>query len=99
MTTDDLCIHDLPTFSCAICLHGPARNIEPEITECPKCGAEVIWGVDPLTGRRNPLDVEPDNDVGYINMVMVYGQRMPELTYVPTGTGQYVSHLSTCPAR
>ena len=97
--TYEECIHGLPPFACQICLRGPSsRRLEPEVTECSWCGADVIWCIDPVTGRRNALEPDPD-PAGYINMAMSFTEKMPEITYVPAGTGQYISHLGICPER
>lgn len=96
--SDDLCIHDLAPGTCTICLHGPTpRGPELRESECRSCGAGVIWGINPKTGKRNPLDAEPVPGRGNISLDGFDDEGTPVLVYGAKGSGCYVSHFSTCP--
>lgn len=68
----------------------------------PGCGAAIIWTTNVTTGRRMPVDAEPD-EAGTI--VLVSGNDGPEARVLtrdevarrPTTRGLYVSHFATCP--
>lgn len=60
---DDLCIHELPPFSCSICKHGPTPRVEEAESErsvqyCRSCEAEIVWVITE-NGKPMPIDAEP----------------------------------------
>lgn len=68
------------------------------------CGARIIWTTNVTTGKRMPVDAEPNHERG--NVVLTSGNNGPEarvltrdeLTRRPLGTrGLYLSHFATCP--
>lgn len=92
------CIHGLTPASCTICIHGPTpRDVEltPKTTTCRSCSASVFWGVNPKTGKRNPVNAEPAQG-GNITISGWDDEGTPELTYGAKGSGPYTSHFATC---
>lgn len=69
----------------------------------PGCGQPIIWTLNVSTGRRMPVDAEPDPERG--NVVLISGNNGPESRVLTrdererrmTTTGLYVSHFATCP--
>ena len=73
---------------------------------CRSCGAEITWAKT-LTGKRMPIDAEPDNAKGNLLLIKSNGvgvllplaglndeaRQAAERQRVPL----YVSHFATCP--
>lgn len=60
--------------------------------KCPTCGRDIIWAVNPTTGKRVPIDPRP---VIYLLADTVTGLECNPLTAAP-GTCLGVSHFATC---
>lgn len=55
--------------------------------KCSSCGAEILWGVNPSTGKRVPLSVKS------MEKRFIYG--LASQTVLMTET--YLSHFADCP--
>lgn len=67
---------------------------------CSACKEQIIWGMNPKTGKRQPFNAEPDPDG---NRVMDEFNNVYPITKgepVPEGmTGPWLPHHATCPYR
>lgn len=58
------------------------------VAECRGCGKEIVWGVDPVTGKSIPLDPRP----------AVYAVTKKGTSYEAVRIpGAMVTHFATCP--
>lgn len=85
------------------------REAKPvtEPSECRSCGAEILWVIWPRSGKRMPVDAEPDMrppPKGGSIVLTLHGGPLGELLaekYDPERHGKerhrYTSHFSTCP--
>ena len=94
---NDECLHGLTPATCSICKRGPTTvTLTPEVTLCRSCDGEIFWGVNPKTGKRNPINAEPVMG-GNISISGWDDEGVPELSYGARGSGPYSSHFSSCP--
>lgn len=73
-----------------------AARGEPELetVPCKLCGRPIVWAVNPINGKRIPLDPRP---VVYdVIARQVLGRDFVDLEAVRRH-GCYVSHFATCP--
>lgn len=74
------------------------RQKRAAATRCKSCFAPIIWAKSETTGRRMPIDYDP-NDGGNVfysavtGLVTVGRQEQP----TPQGTTRHFSHFATCP--
>lgn len=73
---------------------------EHRVTQCPSCGADVIWAISARNGTRQPIDAEP-SAAGSIRLTARPDQ--PPLAEVITNAARRfglklrVAHHATCP--
>lgn len=73
------------------------------ISTCRSCPEHIIWTTSVTTGKRMPVNAEPDPDRG--NVLLLSGNDGPESRVLtaaevmarPTRGGLYLSHFATCP--
>ncbi len=74
------------------------------MAECRSCGAPIRWVVT-MTGKRIPLDRQPDPDKGNVRRVEQYGGELRAHVLTSSdaeaarGEGEplWVAHFTTCP--
>ncbi len=83
------CPHGLGDAAwCDICKHGvPAK--QPEVVSCRSCGAEIMWGTWPKSGKRMPIDVGGAGDLVLDSSGFIHK--------VPSNVEGSTSHFATCP--
>jgi len=67
------------------------------VSACRSCGAPVEWGVSVVSGKRMPLDAEPDPEgLFYLERGDVTTVGPMDPTLYPNRK-RYTSHFATCP--
>lgn len=65
---------------------------------CRTCHAPVLWVVNERTGKRMPLDLEPETVMSGTRFVLAGERRGVPVARVATGIeGGRRSHFATCP--
>lgn len=90
--------------------HTSSGRREKPITEpskCRSCGQDILWAKWPTSGKRMPVDAEPDMRPppkgGAIILTLhggEYGELLAEKYDAPRHgreRNRYTSHFSTCP--
>lgn len=63
---------------------------------CSSCQAEIVWAINPQTGRKVPLDAEPaerPNGTYYLD-----DSTDPPTATPARGSAVYLNHFITCPS-
>jgi hypothetical protein len=73
-------------------------SLDPYIRQCRSCEADIIWART-VTGRRMPVDADPDVG-GTVQLEVIQGF-VRATVHTPTAEtvrqGLHHSHFSTCP--
>lgn len=98
--------HTIEKFKRRVIARHAAKQGESmsEQAKCSSCGAAIIWAVMP-SGKRMPLDAEPDQGKGCIRVIplgdgSVRGEILKDVELQDAATALvplFVSHFATCP--